>query len=86
MLTPAQACEFLQISRAALDRRLDKGTVPSIKLPGGDSSPVRIPRDALLESLGMIEPATKRRRSREASAELDRAAARFGIEFDGAAA
>ncbi len=81
MLTPAQTCEFLQISRSALDRRIDNGTVPYVKLPGGKSSPIRIPRDALPESLGMIEPAPKRRRSREVSAELNRAAALFGVEF-----
>ena len=83
LLTKAQARDFLQWSASALDRALATGRIRSIKLGKGKSAPVRIPRDALLEDLGLVEGQhRRRRRDRQADAELHRAAARFGIDIE----
>jgi len=75
MLTPSQACAFLQCSRRTLDRMLADGSVPYAKLARGKSAPVRIPRAGLMESLGLESKRTQRRRSRSADAEFHRAMA-----------
>lgn len=82
MPTKRQVREFLQWSDSALDRALASGRIKFIKLGDGMSAPVRIPRDQLLEDLGLVEKQpSRRRRDRQADAEGHRAAARFNIDI-----
>ena len=75
LMTPAQVCTLLQCSRKTLDRLLAAGDVPYIKLGRGRSAPVRIARDALMQSLGLESGRQQRRRRRQADAEFHRAMA-----------
>ena len=78
MMTRQQAREFLQVSGKSLDRMLADGTVPSCKLGTGRSAPIRIPRDKLLESLGLTSRTDDHRRRRAADAERHIALAAVG--------
>lgn len=69
MMTKAQTASFLQVSVRALDRMLNNGILPSVKLGTGRSAPVRIPRDQLMQSLGLLSVSEARRRKRVALAE-----------------
>ena len=81
LLTPSEVCSELRVSRTWLDRRLASGEIESVKFGNAKSSPVRIKRESLMAFIGETPDRPRRRRSREAAAELDRAAVRFGIEF-----
>ena len=83
MPTKRQVREFLQWSDSALNRALAAGRIKSIKLGSGKSAPVRIPRDQMLEDVGLIENVpSRRRRNLQAEREKHAAAARFGLNLE----
>lgn len=73
MLTPIEAARLLSLSRRSLDRRLDDGSIPFVKIGGA----VRIPADAIADLMHGGK-AGSRRRARQARAEAHAAAAATG--------
>ncbi len=78
MLRKREAAEFLGVSLRAVDRMLDDGTLPSVKLGAAHSAPVRIPRDLMLEKFGLATPERPRRRA--GGTEHERLMLKLGID------